>query len=87
VKINGLVVDQLGTQVTKGDSVEVGGRRLHIEEPLYFLLNKPRDTITTVSDEKDRRTVMDLVADRAIEGKGVFETLSCVSKLVVESLS
>ena len=72
VKVNDVVVVELGTQVNKDDKVEVGGSRLHIEEPVYILLNKPRDTITTVSDEKDRRTVMDLVGGHVLEGKGMF---------------
>ncbi len=72
VKINDAVVTELGTKVDRNDKVVVGGSRLHIEQPLYVLLNKPRDTITTVSDEKDRRTVMDLVADERFTGKGLF---------------
>lgn len=72
MKINGAVVSRLGTQVERTDEVVVAGSRLHIEEPLYLLLNKPRDTITTVSDEKDRRTVMDLIDGDRFDGKGLF---------------
>lgn len=72
VKVNGSVVTELGTQIQQSDKVIVGGSVLHVEEPVYLLLNKPRDTITTVSDEKDRRTVMDLIADKELQGKGLF---------------
>ena len=72
VKVNGSVTTQLGVQVALTDKVVVGGKELHIEEPIYLLLNKPRDTITTVNDEKDRRTVMDLLADQRFKGKGLF---------------
>jgi len=72
VTINDNVVTELGTKVERNDKVVVAGSRLHIEEPLYLLLNKPRDTITTVSDEKDRRTVMDLVDGERFKGKGLF---------------
>ncbi len=72
VQINGAVVTQLGTQVQKDDKVVVAGSRVYIEEPMYLLLNKPKDTITTASDEKGRRTVMDLVVDERLQGKGLF---------------
>lgn len=52
-----------------GDTAEDGRDRILVdgtpvasrEEPVYIMLHKPRGYVTTVSDEKDRRTVMDLV--------------------------
>lgn len=62
VKINGKVVTDLGVKITKSDKVVVGGTQINVKEKkLYILLNKPNDYITTTSDEKDRKTVMDLV--------------------------
>lgn len=63
VKVNGSVVTDLATKVnTVKDTVTVGGKRISIARNLvYLLLHKPKDYITTVSDEKGRRTVMDLV--------------------------
>lgn len=61
VTINGEVVTELGTKVSPSDQVEFDGHPITPQTPVYILLNKPRDTITTKSDEKDRRTVMDLV--------------------------
>lgn len=62
VKVNGRVVAELGTRVTTNDKVMVDGKL--IADPArhsYILLNKPKDTITTTSDERGRRTVLDLV--------------------------
>jgi 23S rRNA pseudouridine2605 synthase len=61
IKVNGVVVTELGTKLQKGDSVEVGGKRISPLANIYVLLNKPTDTVTTTSDEKGRATVLDLV--------------------------
>ena len=44
------------------DTVEVNGKRISASPHEYILLNKPKDTITTKHDPKNRRTVMDLLA-------------------------
>ncbi len=62
VKVNGKVVTQLGTKVTVGkDKVTVNGKLARLENFVYILLNKPKNCITTTHDEKNRRTVMDLI--------------------------
>ena len=61
VRMNGTVVTELGTRVSRGDVVEVNGVRITPQAFEYVLLNKPSDTITTTSDERDRRTVLDLI--------------------------
>lgn len=64
VKVNGVTLKEPGYDVVQGDVVEVNGRMLEIEEKkVYIALNKPVGYVTTVSDDRDRRTVMDLVAD------------------------
>ncbi len=64
VKVNGAVLREPGYDVAEGDVVEVNGRRIAAEEKkVYILLNKPVGYVTTVSDDKDRPTVMDLVGD------------------------
>lgn len=64
VRVNGAVLKEPGYDVTEGDVVEVNGRRIESnEKKVYILLNKPVGFVTTVSDDKDRDTVMDLVAD------------------------
>lgn len=61
VKVNGKVVTELGTKVTRADRVEVDGVELVKEQFVYYLLYKPRGYISTVHDEKGRKTVLDLL--------------------------
>ena len=61
VRVNGATVTELGTKVSPEDDVTVDGRPVNPKSPLYVLLNKPKDTITTKDDEKGRTTVMDVV--------------------------
>ncbi len=70
VKVNGEVVTELGTKVRRTDEVEVKGQRISLENFVYILLNKPKDTITTTDDPRDRNTVMDMVEDAT--GKRVY---------------
>ncbi len=65
VKVNGLVVKELGYDVKEGDVVEVNGNRIDSikQKPVYVMLNKPLGYITSSSDEKGRLTVQDLVTD------------------------
>ncbi|MFQ9892071.1 MAG: pseudouridine synthase [Emergencia sp.] len=64
VKVNGLTLTEPGYDVVEGDVVEVNGRRIEAEEKkVYILLNKPVGFVTTVSDDRERDTVMDLVRD------------------------
>jgi len=60
VKVNGKVTRELGVQVSRQDTVEVDGVLIAREHPVYFLLNKPRGILSTVSDDKGRKTVLDL---------------------------
>ena len=62
VKVNNQVVTELGYRVQVGDVVHFDGKRITPEKKAYVLLNKPKGFITTTKDERDRRTVMDLVA-------------------------
>ena len=64
VTVNGEVITQMGTQVEEGDEVTVDGVVIHQEaEKHYILYHKPMGEVTTVSDEKDRDTVMDHFRD------------------------
>lgn len=62
VKVNGKVVTELGTRVhpTK-DQISVDGKTIGRQKPRYLVLNKPPGFITTMSDERSRWTVMDLI--------------------------
>ncbi len=61
IKINGVVVRELGVKVNSNDTVEYSGKKIKIEKYKYLILNKPKGYITTVKDEKNRKTVIDLV--------------------------
>ena len=63
VEINGKVVTELGTKVSRNDRVKVDGQQITLEPFVYILLNKGKDTISTTDDEKDRNTVLDAVED------------------------
>lgn len=59
VKVNGKIVKELGVKVTPSDRVEVNGIPVEREEPVYFLLYKPRGVISSVADDKGRKVVTD----------------------------
>lgn len=62
VIINGKVVTSLSYKVNPAnDVVYVDDVKLKIKEKVYYLLNKPKGFITSTSDEKNRRTVIDLI--------------------------
>ena len=61
VKVNGVVVTELGTKVKRSDEVHFHDQLVSIEKKVYVLLNKPKDTVTTSDDPQNRKTVMDLV--------------------------
>ncbi len=63
VKVNGNIITELGFKVNKSDLVEVDGKPIKLAEHLYFLLNKPTGYLSTVSDDKGRRTIMDLLQE------------------------
>lgn len=76
IKVNGKIVTELGIRVKIGlDKVEYNGRILEKkEEKIYILLNKPIGYVTTVKDQFNRSTVMDLL-------KGINERLVPVGRL------
>ncbi len=61
VKVNGEIVKELGTKVSVNDLITVDGIPIERETKIYVLLNKPRETISTVEDDKNRDTVVELI--------------------------
>ena len=61
VKVNGIVVTELGTKISHNDVVEYDEKVVALESKCYILLNKPKDCVTTSDDPNGRKTVMDLV--------------------------
>ncbi|MFN5983886.1 MAG: pseudouridine synthase [Fluviicola sp.] len=67
VTINGVVVNELGYKVKKGDKVQYDGETINAETKRYVLLNKPKGFITTMDDPLGRKTVMRLVVNACKE--------------------
>lgn len=65
VKVNGVVVTELGTKVSSKDEIAVNDRIIEKEAKEYYLLNKPRGVVTTTSDDKNRKTVLDYINTEA----------------------
>lgn len=63
IKVNGTIVRELGTKINpQTDIVEFNGNRIYPEErKVYIMLNKPEGYVTTLSDEKGRNTILDLI--------------------------
>lgn len=75
VKVNGITVTEAGLKVDpEKDQIEVSGRRIGLEEKVYYLLNKPVGYITSVGDPRNRKTVIDLM-------KGIPERIFPVGRL------
>lgn len=63
VSVNGETVLELGTKIDPAkDKIHVEGKPVRLDlNPIYLLLNKPRGCLTTLKDDRGRRTVMDLI--------------------------
>lgn len=65
VKINHVVEKNPATEIKESDVVHFKDELIEpVQEMVYLLLNKPKNTVTTLKDENGRRTVMDLVAKK-----------------------
>jgi len=67
VVVNGEVIKEMGYKVKKTDHVVFQGKKINPEKPVYVLLNKPKDFITTTEDPMERKTVMKLVENACEE--------------------
>ncbi len=76
VMVNGAVVTELGSKADLDrDHIKVDGKLIHApKRKLYLILNKPNNTVTTVSDPQKRATVMELL-------RGVKERVYPVGRL------
>jgi len=61
VSINKKIITNLATRVFLKDIVFVNGKKITLEKKRYIVLNKPTGYITTMSDEKGRKTVISLI--------------------------
>lgn len=68
VGVNGQIVTELGTKVSKKDKVTFDGKEITYEsEKIYIAVNKPTGYLSSVSDDRGRKTVVDLVKDEFSE--------------------
>ena len=74
--VNGSVITELGSKADlETDHIKVDGKLLHApKRQSYIALNKPNNTVTTVTDPEGRTTVMDLL-------RGVKERVYPVGRL------
>lgn len=61
VTVNGKIVSELGARVTSSDVVKFNDKVINGERKVYYVLNKPKDYITTTDDPMERKTVMALM--------------------------
>lgn len=61
VRVNGEVIKELGTKVSEEDEVYFKGKKVLPSKYIYIMLNKPTGYVTTLSDEKNRKIVIDLL--------------------------
>ena len=79
VRVNGQVVIKMGVLVTANDIIEVDGKAIKLEsKKVYIILHKPKDYITSVSDPRGRKTVIDLIS-------GIEERIYPVGRLDYDS--
>lgn len=64
IRVNGKIIRELGTLVNENDLIEVDDKVVNREEREYVLLYKPRGVITSTSDEKNRKTVTDIIKSK-----------------------
>jgi pseudouridylate synthase len=74
VKVNGIVITEMGCKVGPDDRITVDGEPIEREEKVYILLNKDRQVISTVDDPQNRDTVIDSV-------EGIKERIYPVGRL------
>jgi len=62
VRVNGRIITELGTRADpRKDKIEVDGKRLVREKPVYYLVHKPREMVTTLKDPEGRASLGDLL--------------------------
>lgn len=66
VKVNDKLVNELGFKVSKDDIITIDGEVINKDIKLeYYLLNKPREVISSVKESEGRKTVVDLIKTNA----------------------
>ena len=61
VFVDGEVITELGFKTFENADIRIDGKPLNKEEKVVYLLNKPKNIISSSSDDKGRKTVVDLI--------------------------
>ncbi len=70
VRVNGRVVTELGSKADpRKDKIEVDGKLVVAEHPMYFALHKPRGFVTTMNDPEGRPSIKDLLRPHGIAAR------------------
>lgn len=61
IKVNGKTVTEMGVIVGKNDEVKYRNKVISPKKYVYYMMNKPKNTLSTLKDPEKRRTVMDIM--------------------------
>ena len=61
VQVNGETITELGYKVKKGDVIAVDGKQVQRENKVYYVMYKPRSVLCSVSDDRGRNCIVDLI--------------------------
>ncbi len=64
VKVNGEVVSELGVKVLPSDIIHIDDKLINEESKVYYIINKPKDVLSSVSDDRGRKVIVDIINDK-----------------------
>ena len=65
VSVNGKRISEQGVQVYDGDNVRINGKLIELERTqVYYIVNKPKGVLSSVSDDRERPCVVDMIPEK-----------------------